>query len=307
MQDIHIYQRNIDEHIQKLGGYWRSISALARLQEEIGELAELIIEEKSNLDELKEETADIYIISTCLANQYINNLEEVYMKIAIPTNTKELQELSSGLSITDLFFYIQIQAGKIARIINHYAGDKIKKTTEKNRNLGSEIAYLHKYLILFANNFKFNLFHSIDRVLKKSAQRDKNRFSLMHDPTTTLSLKRYKELINQLTGKITEQKLWGSYECNSNRSMKNNIEKNVPSFIHFCKCAQIEGIDGYVFEISASDNTNIEVLNNLLDVLSIHKLEVERSSNLIFIQQIPFQVEMYTNKDGLQYIIFLTQ
>ncbi|MFS0752565.1 hypothetical protein [Oceanobacillus sp. 1P07AA] len=305
MQDIHIYQRNIDVHIQKLGGYWRSISALARLQEEIGELAELMMEENFNIDDMKEETADIYIISTCLANQYINKLEEVYMKIAIPTNTKELQELRSGLSITDLFFHIQIQAGKIARIINHYDGDKIKKSTEKNRNLGSEIAYLHKYLILFANHFKFNVFESIDKVLKKSALRDKNRFSFMHDPTTTLTLKRYKTLINQSTSKITEQKLWGSYEWDPNRSMESNICKSIPSFIHFCKCAQIEGLDGYVFEIAASDNTDTVVLNNLLDILSIHNLEVKRSSNLIFIQKIPFQVEMYTNKDGLQYILFL--
>ncbi|GLO65278.1 MazG nucleotide pyrophosphohydrolase domain-containing protein [Oceanobacillus kimchii] len=307
MHDIYIYQSNIDKHIQNLGGYWRSISALARLQEEIGELAELILEKNSKIDELKEEIADIYIISTCLVNQYKNNLEEVYNKIDIPTKTKELQELSSDHSVTDLFFYIQIQAGKIARIINHYDGDKIKKPTEKDRNLGLEVAFLHKYLFLLANNFKFNLFHSIDRVLKKSAKRDKNRFSLMHDPTTTLSLKRYRALINQSTGKITEKKLWGSYEWNSNRSIENNIEKSVPSFIHFCKCAQIEGLDGYVFEISASDNTNIEVLNNLLDVLSIHKLKVVRSSNLICIQQIPFLVELYKNKDGLQYIVFLTQ
>lgn len=128
MHDIYIYQSNIDKHIQNLGGYWRSISALARLQEEIGELAELILEKNSKIDELKEEIADIYIISTCLANQYKNNLEEVYNKIDIPTKTKELQELSSDHSVTDLFFYIQIQAGKIARIINHYDGDKIKKT-----------------------------------------------------------------------------------------------------------------------------------------------------------------------------------
>ncbi|BAC12775.1 hypothetical protein [Oceanobacillus iheyensis HTE831] len=305
MQDIHIYQSNIDEHIQKLGGYWRSISALARLQEEIGELAEIIIEENPNVNELKEEIADIYIISTCLANQYLEKLQDVYKKISIPTNTLELQKLNSDHSISNLFFQLQIQAGKIARIINHYDGDKIKKPTEKDRNLGWEVAYLHKYLFLLANHFQFNLFKSIDNVLKKSALRDKNRFSLMYDPITTLSLKRYRDFINSSIGKITEQKLWGSFEWESNKNYVNNIEKSIPSFIHFCKCVQIEGLDGYVFEIAASDNTKLEILNNLLDVLSVHNLEVERSSNLIFIQHIPFQVEMYTN-DDLQYIVFRT-
>ena len=95
------YQKQIDEVIKNQGGYWQPLSILARVTEEVGE---------------------------------------------------------------------------VARILNHLHGDKPKKHTEAMQELGEEIADVMYALIALANREGVNLDETMEKVIRKSATRDKDRF-----------------------------------------------------------------------------------------------------------------------------------
>lgn len=258
MQHEHIaqYQQQIDNHIKKLGGYWRSISALARLNEEVGELGELLLQDRLNIDEIGTEIADIFIISTCIANQYLNYLDEEYTLIGAPVAIRELQNLQQPSPMKDRFILIAQRSGKIARIINHYEGDKPKKHSEKPMRLGHEIATLHRQLLFLAHDFDLNVFRYIDRVLAHSATRDKGRFNITHDPTTEASRTHFlKAMEHHYAQFLCNAKIWGSYEWDPEASLPDNLRHSLPSFIRFTKCAAPEGLDGYVFEFPVTADT----------------------------------------------------
>jgi NTP pyrophosphatase (non-canonical NTP hydrolase) len=67
-------QQKIDQMIIHLGGYWRPLSGLARLLEEVGEVGGALYDEDEAA--LVEELLDVFVISTCLANQYAIELED---------------------------------------------------------------------------------------------------------------------------------------------------------------------------------------------------------------------------------------
>lgn len=275
VENIRDYQLRIDEHIRSLGGYWRSISALARLNEEVGELAEILLEPELDMEELAMELADIFVISTCISNQYLNRLDEEYKQVGLPRAINELSILNSEeKSAEDMFLNIVIASGKVSRIINHYEGDKKKKKTETVMTLGCEISKLHRELFIISKYHNINLFKNIDKVLEKSAHRDKNRFDIAHDPITEPSLKNFQGIVfNTKCSFARTAKVWGNYEWDEMLSFERNIQNSLPSLIRFTKAADAEGLDGYVFEIK---NSNLEdsfdglcsVLKNTMDNLS---------------------------------------
>lgn len=81
-------QKKVDEFITNHGGYWPPLSILARLTEEVGELARNVNinhgEKKKKHDadgkETKEEMADVLIVLMALANKLEINLEEALME-----------------------------------------------------------------------------------------------------------------------------------------------------------------------------------------------------------------------------------
>lgn len=68
------------------------------------------------------------------------------------------------------------EVGELAREINHRFGPKKKKLTEKENDLGDEIADVIYTLTCLANSLNIDLDTHLYRVLKKYDTRDKNRW-----------------------------------------------------------------------------------------------------------------------------------
>jgi NTP pyrophosphatase (non-canonical NTP hydrolase) len=265
-ENIKNYQVLVDESIRSVGGYWRSISALARLAEEIGELGELLLEKELDYEEVSAEMGDIFVISTCIANQYLSELDKEYKSLGFKPTIGALSEINLFKDVPTAFFNLSKYTGRIARIINHYEGDKVKKPSEIDRSIGSEVSKLHINLIALANLLGIEIFVHIKEVLSNSIKRDKDRFSISHDPITEISLNRFKSTVDNTHCIFSNTaKIWGSYEWDSNLSLEENIDNSLPSLTRFSKCADTEGLDGYVIDINEKHFTkNIEGLGEAL-------------------------------------------
>ncbi|SDJ85745.1 hypothetical protein [Sediminibacillus albus] len=185
-----------------------------------------------------------------------------------------MKKADSDKDINTLFFRISAISGRISRIINHYEGDKVKKANEPEMCLGTEVSRLQYHLVLLANSFHINLFDSVDKVLEKSAERDKNRFMSLHDPVTELSLERFNTVI-ETNDCLNKKKIWGSCQWIEHRDFESNLTHSLPSFLRFTKSAKAEGLDGYVFEIQdtslANDENGLQTAaSKLVSFLSEH-------------------------------------
>lgn len=69
------------------------------------------------------------------------------------------------------------EVGEVGRILNHMYGSKPKKPGEIPQELGEEIADVMFRLICLANSHKINLDAEMEKVIAKSKNRDKDRFS----------------------------------------------------------------------------------------------------------------------------------
>jgi len=81
-------QKIVDKRIQELGGYWQPLSMLARITEELGELARAInikygekkAKSKEDGRDLEKELADVMFTLFAIANRCGVNLEEVLIE-----------------------------------------------------------------------------------------------------------------------------------------------------------------------------------------------------------------------------------
>ncbi|MDQ0213677.1 NTP pyrophosphatase (non-canonical NTP hydrolase) [Oikeobacillus pervagus] len=69
------------------------------------------------------------------------------------------------------------ELGELAREINHYYGEKPKKTTEKENTVEEELGDLLFVIICLANSLNIDLQESHDQVLHKFQTRDKDRWT----------------------------------------------------------------------------------------------------------------------------------
>lgn len=269
MEEIKQYQIMVDETVRKLGGYWRPLSGLARLLEELGEINEIFLEKELDIQKLAEELADLFIISASIGNQYCMDLN------------KELTILKHSYKIDKLYqlppnyknpyqglMEVASHCGQIGRIINHYEGDKKKKTTERSQRVAQEIAKLHLQLVQLSNYYQIKLFEVVEEVLKRDLKRDLNRFHITFDPTTASSLDRFK-LLKEKQSRNSE-KLWGSSDWDPEKGLKQNLLEALPTFVRFCKIALNEELDGFVLEVRGLQYVKTENRNEVINaVLSI--------------------------------------
>ena len=68
------------------------------------------------------------------------------------------------------------ELGELAREINHRFGPKQKKASEKNQELGDEMADIIFTLICLANSLDIDLDNHFQRVMNKYNKRDKRRW-----------------------------------------------------------------------------------------------------------------------------------
>lgn len=69
------------------------------------------------------------------------------------------------------------ELGELAREVNHYYGEKPKKTTEKEKTIEEEMGDLLFVLICFANSMNIDLETAHQIVMEKFQSRDKDRWT----------------------------------------------------------------------------------------------------------------------------------
>jgi NTP pyrophosphatase (non-canonical NTP hydrolase) len=69
------------------------------------------------------------------------------------------------------------ELGELAREVNHYYGEKPKKTDEGEKTVQEELGDLLFVIICFANSLNINLEEAHDYVMKKFNTRDKDRWT----------------------------------------------------------------------------------------------------------------------------------
>ncbi|WYP26238.1 MazG nucleotide pyrophosphohydrolase domain-containing protein [Alkalihalobacillus sp. FSL W8-0930] len=243
LETILDYQQLIDQSIRRLGGYWRTLSGLARVTEEVGELAELLITKEKDPDTIGGELADVFIITTCLANQFATDLTGEYEKIGLPTNVSEIQFSNKNVPASDLLLALIRRAGTIARIINHYDGDKPMKQTEKPLSLGGQIAIFHQELFHFASALRCSLFDHVATTIRKNLKRDQNRFAITSDPITEPVA---MEALGLSTLFQQGSRFWSACPWDPTQSKEQNLSITQLTVNRFKKCARTEGLDGLI-------------------------------------------------------------
>ncbi|WP_420842474.1 nucleotide pyrophosphohydrolase [Halalkalibacter alkaliphilus] len=73
------------------------------------------------------------------------------------------------------------EVGELAREVNHYYGEKPKKTTEEDRTMEQEMGDILFVLICFANSLHIDLEEAFDLVMNKFESRDKDRWTRIEE------------------------------------------------------------------------------------------------------------------------------
>lgn len=215
-------QQKIDEMILHLGGYWRPLSGLARLLEEVGEVAGAL--RKGTMNELREELLDVLVISTCLANQYAITLRQ--------PDTDTIEEASE-----QLYFQIVEEAGEVARILNAYEGDKKLKPNRQGLSLQQHIEQLQRAVLALGTSSGLQLFDSLFALIEEKSSRDFGRFDHTPDPITESSVRTY---LTYQSGRY-----WGGIPVKSFERFDRYTERE-RHIKRFYRIATIEGLDGFV-------------------------------------------------------------
>jgi NTP pyrophosphatase (non-canonical NTP hydrolase) len=69
------------------------------------------------------------------------------------------------------------ELGELAREVNHFYGEKPKKSTEKENTVEEELADMLFVIICFANSLNIDLQQAHDAVMDKFKTRDKDRWT----------------------------------------------------------------------------------------------------------------------------------
>ncbi|MFC4680288.1 MazG nucleotide pyrophosphohydrolase domain-containing protein [Exiguobacterium aestuarii] len=243
-------QQKIDAMILHLGGYWRPLSGLARLLEEVGEVGGAL--RKGTADELKEELLDVLVISTCLANQYAISLQQ--------------PEVNGGeVTKEQLYFQIVEEAGEVARILNAYEGDKKLKPNRQGESLQLHIEQLQRAVISLGEQCNFELFDSLYALIDEKSTRDFGRFDHTPDPITEDSVRSYL--------KYQSGRYWGGIEPKPFEAIGRYIRRE-SHLLRFLKIAPFEGLDGFVIKLDRNGMI-FKNLQNDLQLPSHFEVEIE--------------------------------
>jgi hypothetical protein len=246
--------------VAEVGGYWRPLAAVARLLEELGELGELLDAPSARLEDFASELADLWIITTAVADQFLGDVAE-------PGWSAE-GEPPAGGSITELL----TAAGRIARLVNYYDGPKIPRSIS-GPSLNSLVADFHSQLARIASARGIDLASAVNVKLDAIPALDAGRFAQRgHDPSTAHCLDAFRRgATTELGPNHREARLWGGPAW-SDGSIAFNAMAIVPTLTSFARAAAREQLDCYVImgpEFSSMDSLAIW-REDLLRELSCH-------------------------------------
>ncbi|MBL0941233.1 MAG: YqcI/YcgG family protein [Alphaproteobacteria bacterium] len=239
-------QYKIHKHIKRVGGYWTPLSTLARVSEELGEICQ-IAHSSESAEELALEVADLFVITTCLANQYSCNLSVEYNKTGIPRVLNNLHDSGWTSPLGSNIYVMAHLIGELARVVNSYDGEKKPKMGAQLPTIQELTAKLHSVILTYAIVNKLDIIEHINSTLATSALRDKDRFDRLYDPTMCEALEKFNIIRNQIECPYAKlAKIWGSPDWKMQESFTNNLKNIMPVLNRFTKIAPSENLDGFV-------------------------------------------------------------
>jgi NTP pyrophosphatase (non-canonical NTP hydrolase) len=220
------------------GGYWRPLAAVARLLEELGELTELLEEEPPPREELASELADLWIITTALADQFL-------AAVAEPGTGAEEGGETTGRALV-------AAAGPIARVVNHYDGPKTPRAGAELPSLKEAIVAFHRVLGGLSGSLGVDLNEAVRQKIEAIHRRgDMERFGRgTFDPSTADCLARYSDAIARAPADARSQvpplwRLWGAPDWTGS-SVAENVTGTAPWLLSFTKAAARERLEGFL-------------------------------------------------------------
>jgi len=252
-------QRRVRETMGRLGGYWRPLAGVARLLEELGELAE---EELATAParQTASELADLWIITTALADQFLAEVAEP--GTAAATGNGGGDRLSSLAGLT-------AAAGQIARVVNYYDGPKVPREADRLPSLRDAVATFHRELSLYACARDVDLGAAVHEKLGAIVVGDSKRFARSYeDRSTEPCVEEFRALgVGPPGWEAATARLWGA-RVPSAGSMENQAAALAGSLRAFARAAPRERLDGYVIRMPDADT--LQHWQRLLDRLSAH-------------------------------------
>jgi NTP pyrophosphatase (non-canonical NTP hydrolase) len=267
----------------RVGGYWRPLAAVARLLEELGELAESLASpdpasRAENGDELASELADLWIITTALADQFLGEVAEPGLQEAGERGEQATATSTIGAA-GDPFRALVAAAGQIARIVNYYDGPKTPRSLEGWPSLNDAVAELHRGLAGVAGAHGIALHAAVTNKLHAITVRDSNRFaSAEHDPSTAPSLEQFRLIETTPWGtQVRQARLWSAPSW-SVQSLASNVAAIVPTLTMFTRAALRERLDGYVITGPALESAELldDWAGRVLSRLAAHDPRLEQ-------------------------------
>ena len=215
-------QQKIDRMIIHLGGYWRPLSGLARLLEEVGEVGGALHDHDK--EALTEELLDVFVISTCLANQYAIELKD--------------QSDGRGERVVHAAYYSLVrEAGEVARILNAYEGDKKLKASATPGSLQHRIENVQGAVFDLAYAIGLDLYAALGPLVDEKSTRDFGRFDHTPDPITESSVRLYTQ--------FQSGRYWGGIDPKPSEEACRYKEREY-NLGRFLRIAHVEGLDGFV-------------------------------------------------------------
>lgn len=269
-------QEQVRVTMAAFGGYWRPLAAVARLLEELGELSDELVADGTTADGtgqpgswLGTELADLWIITTALADQYLAEVTEPRHFATVTSG--ELQPATSTAALLSA-------AGQIARIINYYDGPKTPRGDSSWMSIGTAVARFHEALSEIAEALGVDLAAAVQAKLLEIPALDSGRFSATwHDPATAACLSELRRLPGVAGGPLATARLWGAPDWQPG-SIAVNAEAVAPSLVGFAKAARAEHFDGYVIPgpPPSPEGTSNDSLRELVQELSAHDPQPSR-------------------------------
>jgi len=155
----------VHQLIESGGGYWEGLAAIARLLEELGELAEEI--EKST-EKITAEAADVLTVVISLCIQY-------RIDISAPTRI-------SLMNVSESFGKLVENCGYLARVINHVEGHKPAKEGEQFHDIHEKVSEIPEFLCTICSISAKDLYNAAAAEIIRKTRRDSGRFQNRIDP-----------------------------------------------------------------------------------------------------------------------------
>jgi NTP pyrophosphatase (non-canonical NTP hydrolase) len=236
----------IDKSIRSVGGYWPPLAGVARLLEELGEVAAELRREPRSQGKLAEELADVFFISTCLANQYLADLTAAYVNDGLNDSlVMETKEESAPMALLGLLS----SAGALARTVNLYEGSKPLKPDEQVTRIGESVAQLHRELAILASATGVQLADEVRGACERKSKRDRGRFKTSYDAALCPALDEFRLIQSRVhSPNARRARIWGASPwVESDR--RGSIDRIARELGRFIRVAPHELLEGFVVQL----------------------------------------------------------